>query len=519
MKKFKILILISITISILTGCSKDFEEINKNPYALTSIDPALILTNAQRTSYTGFWEGEQTIVQQFVNAYNTGATAGFNFNEDNNNFNTPPWNTLYPGTLKLLEHIVNELKTSTTRTNLYNMARIWKAYEYMVLVDTYGDIPYSQSGKAYLEAIFYPKYDKDEVIYDALYNEFKTATAALDPSKDLVREDLFFGTSASAAIQVAQWKKLGYSLLLRLGMRYSKLDAVKARNIVQEAFNGGVMQANADNVFLKFDAVYNNTLNAGPRGTNPYFYYLAHPFVNQLKTTKDPRLKYISGKYSNPNQVLALVPDTITDNQFGFPIGYDQTSVLNAPGYRGTAGTGQNYSQLNFTVFGSALAPAFFVTNAQTKFLLAEAAFRGWLTGLSGALTAQQYYEAGIRASMDEYSLYPNVSNPAIPTALQSSYLTDPSVAYSPVDALRQINTQYWIASVGNGAEAFANFRRSGFPALTPNAYNNNLSGGFARRFAYPNEESSRNSANYLEAVTSIGGNDNLTTRVFWDTN
>lgn len=517
MKKMKRYLALPLAMLLMVGCDKGFEGINTNPYALTSINPALLFTNAQRTTHPGFWEGEQTIVQQFLNAYNTGATAGFNFNEDNNNFNAPRWNDNYPNSVKLIQQIISLVKDDNTRTNLYNQVRIWKAYVFMTLVDTYGDVPYSNAGKAYLEANFYPTYDKDEDIYNDLYAELKAATAALDPTKDYVTEDLLYGTSGSAANQVALWKKLGNSLLLRLGMRYSKIDQNKARSIVQEAYNGGLMQTNADNALIQFSSVYNNPLNAGPRGTNPYFYYLAEPFVNQLKSTFDPRLKYISGKYADPNQVLALTPDTTLANQYGFPVGYDQTSVLTYPGYRGTNGTGQNYSQLNFTVFGSATAPVFYVTNAQTKLLLAEAAFKGWLTGLSGAQTAQEYYEAGVIASMDEYARYPNVMSPAVTSAEKTFYLSQTGVAYDPANALRQINTQYWIACVGNGAESFANFRRSGFPTLTPNGYNNNLQGGFVRRMAYPNEEASRNNTNYQDAVTSIGGNDNLVTRVFWD--
>lgn len=499
----------------ISSCDDGFEEINTNPYALTKIDAALLFTNAQRTTDGGFWEGEQTVVQQFVNAYNTGATAGFNFNEDNDNFNAPRWNNSYPGPIKLLEQIISLTKADATKSNLYNMSRIWKSYIFMTLVDTYGDVPYSQAGKAYLDAVFYPKYDEDKVIYEDIYNEIKAATAALDASKGAVKEDLFFGKLA-ANEQIDKWKKLGNSLLLRIGMRYSKIDQNKAKTIVQEAFRAGVIQTNSDNAYIVYNAIYNNPLNAGPRGTNPYFYYLAEPFVEQLKTTNDPRMKYISAKYTDPNQVLALAPDTAAVKQFGFPVGYDQTSVLKVTGYRGTAGTGQNYSQLNYSVFGSATAPVFYVTNAQTKLLLAEAAQRGWLAGLANAQTAKEYYEAGVIASMDEYSLYPNVSSPAVSSALKNAYLSNIKVKYDDSKALELINTQYWIASLGNGAESFANFRRSGFPALSPNKYNNNLQGGFTRRFAYPNDESSRNNENYQKAVGRMGA-DNLTTRVFWD--
>jgi hypothetical protein len=156
------------------------------------------------------------------------------------------------------------------------------------------------------------------------------------------------------------------------------------------------------------------------------------------------------------------------------------------------------------------------VTNAQTKLLLAEAAFRGWLP--AGALTAQQYYEAGVKASMDGLNLFPNVASPAIPTALQDSYLAQPGTAWDPTTALNLINTQYWIECFTNGYEGWSNFRRSGFPTLSPNAWNGNLNGGFIRRFSYPLRERDLNFSNYSQAVSSLGGPDNLTTRIFWDT-
>jgi hypothetical protein len=517
MKKFKLQIIAAFILVSITSCDKGFEELNINPYALTSLEPALLLANSQRLTHSGSWEGEQTIVQQYVNAYNLGATAGFNFNENNNNFNVPKWNEHYPGPVKLLTQALELTKDNPNKTNLQSQIRIWRAYVFMTLVDTYGHVPYSEAGKAFLEGNFYPKYDLDSDIYNDLYNEIKSAAASLDPTKDKTVEDLFYGKSATTAIQVTKWKRLAYSLMLRLGMRYTKIDEAKARSIVQEAYNGGVMQDNSDNAFLLFNSIYNNPRNQGPRSVNPYFYYLAEPFVNHLKLTRDPRLKYIGGKYSDPNSVLTTTPNTDFDNQFGFPVGYDQTSVLTLPGYRGTNGTGQNYTQLNFSVAGSAIAPTFFMTNAQVKLLLAEAAHRGWLTGLSGAQTAQQYYELGIRASFAEYALYPNVSNPAVSNADIDAYLQNSNVVFSSSKALELINTQYWVVSFGDGTEVYANFRRSGFPVLAPNRYNTNLQNGFARRFAYPNEESARNNANFTEAVGRLGGSNNLSARVFWD--
>jgi hypothetical protein len=518
MTKVSCLIIPLAIVLCFVSCTKGFEEKNQDPYALTRMDAALLFTGAQRGMNTSNWDGEQTIVQQYMNAYNSGATAGFQFNEDVDGYNSPRWG-IYTTVIKPLVQIISFVKDDPASKNLYSMARIWKAYAFMTLVDTYGDVPYSEAGKGYLEQINYPKYDKMADIYADLYNEIKTATAALSASNEYVKSDLFFGglntaTPAVITAQVAQWKKIGYSLLLRLGMRYSESDVTKAASIAQEAFAGGVMQSNNDNVVVKlYSSSVPNPFSNQQRTISPWFYYLAEPFVNQLKTSSDPRLKYVGASYSDPN-LPTSTRDTTTANQFGFPVGYDaNVSVLTYPGYRGPKGSGQNYTQLNYQVVASTLAPAYLITNSLTQLLLAEAKFRGWITG---GLTTQQYYEAGVRAAMDEWSLFPGTFSPAVSDAEKNSYLANPAIAYNDANALRLINTQYWIASFINGAEGFANWRRSGFPVLQPNMYNNNLGGGFVRRMAYPNAEEAQNRDNYKAAVTSMGG-DNLTQRVFWD--
>ncbi len=497
------------------GCTKGFEEKNQNPYAITTIDPGLLFTGAERNMNIGSWDGEQTIVQQYINAYNAGATAGFQFNLDIDGYSNDRWGA-YTGVIKPLVQIISIIKDDPTSKNLYDMVRIWKAFAFMTLVDTYGDVPYSEAGKAYLEGISYPKYDKMADIYADLYTELKTATADLSASNEYVPSDLFFGgPSGTIDEQVAHWKKIGYSLMLRLGMRYSKIDVAKAASIAQEAFAGGVILSNSDNVVV---TQYNGTVPNGfsnlQRNISPYFYYLAEPFVNQLKSTNDPRLKYIGASYANPT-TITTTPDTTTANQYGFPVGYDAVSFLTAPGSRGAKGGGLNYTQLNYQVMVSTVAPALFITNAQTQLLLAEAKFRGWITG---GLTAQQYYEAGVRAAMDDWNLFPGTFSPAVSDAEKDNYLLGPEVAYNDANALELINTQYWICSITNGPEGFANWRRSGFPALLRNTYNDDLvpGGGFVRRMSYPDAEKASNADNYNEAVASMGG-DGLTQRVFWD--
>jgi len=515
----KKIILICSAAAIMTGCDKDFVEINTDPYGLTNVDPALIFAGAQRTTLGNGWETENTAAQQFVNPFNSGATLGLNFNEDVDNFFNGTWNGVYTGTNKNLMQALAMLGPNTTRVNLKSMIRIWRAYSFMLVVDTYGDVPYSEAGRA-LEGIFYPKYDDDAAIYADLEKEIRESLAAFSTTADYVPEDLFYGKnskspSGTAAVQVGKWKKLGNSILLRLGMRYSKVNPTKAAALALEAFNGGVMTSNADQPYVSYDGTfYTNGANGGLINNNPYFYYAAEPFVNQLKNTNDPRSRNIIARYNDPQKPnLDPNPLTAPADQFGVPVGVISTSLANAP-YRGAKGAGYDYSQMNVNVVASQVAPTFWITYTQTALLLAEAAKRTWIPG--GDAQAQVYYESAIRADMARYSLFPGAS--AISTPEQDAYLAQPGVAYNAGTALQQINTQYWIASITQPTESWVNFRRSGFPALTPNTYNNLLNGGFARRLTYPDAELANNRANYQAAVQAIGGSDNLTTRVFWDT-
>jgi hypothetical protein len=331
-----------------------------------------------------------------------------------------------------------------------------------------------------------------------------------------VSADLFYGTNGgnkttTATDQVAKWKKLGNSLLLRLGMRYTKSNSSKAQAIAAEAFAGGVMTSNADNAYVKYDGtLYLQAENNNLRNFS-YFYYAAEPFVNQIKSTSDPRGRSILANFPDPAAVANYPnPDTDPANQFGAPVGVISTDLAKTSlGYRGARAGGLNYSQMNIWIIASPAAPDFWVTHAQTALLLAEAAHRGWISG-----SAQTFYEDAIRSDMAAYALYPGAS--AITSAEITTYLAHPSIAFNTTNALQLINTQYWIVNLRNGTEAFANFKRTGYPALSPNMFNNKLNGGFARRMSYPDSEGSSNAANYSAASTAIGG-DNLLSRVFWD--
>ena len=258
MNKIKNVIFYIAVLLLFAGCDKDFVSINTDPFAISEIDQALLFAGAQRTYLQG-WESENTVAQQFVNPFNDGATLAFNFNADIDNFQNGSWGS-YQGALKQFGNILHLLEGTNDRINLQSMTRIWKAQVFMNLVDHYGNVPYTNADLAAIggEEFFFPTYDDDGAIYDDLYAELKDAIGKLDAAGDFVSADLFYGLHAynpntEVAPQVAQWKKLGNSLLLRLGMRYSKVNPTKAASIVSEAFTAGVMTSNDDNAFVVYD--------------------------------------------------------------------------------------------------------------------------------------------------------------------------------------------------------------------------------------------------------------------------
>lgn len=512
MKKIPYILTATLLLASLSSCDEGFEEINRNPVQSTTIDPIYLFSNAEfsttMTAQTIIYE--EAIVQQLITPFG-GVNNGGNYNQDSRANTTVNWNVLYSGTgngnsgpVKLLADVMSQTKDNPDRSNLYHMARIWKAYVFQVLVDSYGDVPYAQAGQAFLQGINLPKYDNQQDIYNDLLNELEGATAALDPAKRVETGDLFYRGN------IAQWKRLGYSLMLRVAMRLSKVDAAKAQSYVQKAVAGGVMQSNDDNVKIQYTGIFNSPLSNLWNGTEKANFYLAAPFVSYLKQTNDPRLRVIATQYAEPSKDASATTDNSNPAaQIGFPVGYDNGSIPTAPNYAGSIGSGGwKYSQLNRRTLGKVDAPQHFITYGQTQLLLAEAAQRTWTTG-----SAATYYTNGVTAHMNQMKEY-DASATLTPAEI-TTYLT--ANPFDAGKALEQINTQYWVASLLNGPEAWANYRRSGFPALAPNTYpGKTISGNFIRRLTYPLSEQSINSENYKAAVARQGADD-LDTRVFWD--
>ncbi|MHA4812126.1 SusD/RagB family nutrient-binding outer membrane lipoprotein [Flavitalea flava] len=495
----------------ITSCDKGLSDLNVNKTSPTYLDPALLLNQAViNTSFpVKSLVFEMGIVQQMISP-NGGVLAGANFNQDSRDVTTQPlWAVYYQSVIKNTYDALQRTKDIPARSNMYNMLRIYQAYVYMILTDEYGDIPYTEGGAGLAKQLLLPKYDAQQAIYPRIIQELTEAAAALDAAGTIEILDVLY------AGNIGRWKKFANSLLLRAGMRLIKIDPAIAQSTVQAAVAGGVITTNEDNAYIRHDANFTQPIGSTLNGSEAANFYLTKPFIDQLKSTNDPRLQAIAIRYvgaaSGAGQTVAA-GSTDPAKQIGMPMGKDNGTVVAAAQADGLASF-YDYSQLDRRRMVKISSPVFLVTAAQTNLLLAEARFRGWIT--TG--TTDQYFQDGIRAHMDQLGVYD--ANSTVPGGDRDFYvLSNPLTAGNE---LEQINTQYWIASFLNGPEAFANFRRSGFPSLTPNPYGqpNNPdvpNGTFIRRLTYPTSELSVNTTNVNEAIARQGA-DKLGTRMWWD--
>lgn len=332
----------------------------------------------------------------------------------------------------------------------------------------------------------------------------------------------------------AKWKKFANSLMLRLAMRLSKVDATNAETWVKKAVANGLISSVSENAKLDHPGGVTTNDSAEPYAKifahEDKEFFLSKTFVDELKSTNDPRMALIGTVCEDPSKSIQSseyqLGDTDPAIQQGLPGGFsiNKTSTwfigkkypeFNDDNYLDNYSS--KYSVPNRYTYSDPTSPTFIVTYAQTQLLLAEAAVRGWITG-----DAKTYYDNGVRAAMEQFKQFPNA------TKLYDQYLTNDAINQYLTDnafdgTLEQINTQYWINCFCDEYESFANWRRSGYPALQSvydpaNPYGLSATQGtIPRRFVYPTNESQINSTNYQSAVGKLNKGDTFLSRVWWD--
>lgn len=473
------------TVALVTACTSDFEEINKNPNGPVEIPSHLFLPSMIEATadqyYSTFLGGDMgscwiqhwaKIQYNDEERYNPRVTSINNW-----------WNLLYARPLEDAKQM-HDLAVSEGNQKIRGVALIWSAYVYSMLTDSYGDIPYTQALKA-KEGNTAPAYDRQQDIYPALIDSLESAVTYLEGAGSIpAAQDIMYAGNDT------KWIKFANSLRFRLLMRMSaKVDVGAELQAI--ATEGNVFTSNDDNAQLNY---LGQNPNANPIWNTVVFttrleWRINETLVTVLNDLGDPRLN-VYGQPNNVGDIRGAAPGIEEPTTNGYD--FNNTSLF-----------GEYFLQPT--------TPAVFMDFAELNFLMAEAAKKGDIAG--GDVAAAEYYNAGVAASFDTYNGFTNEDGSVI-SMVAAAYLSNAGVAYNPATALEQIGTQKWIALFGQGVEAFAEWRRTGFPVLSPAVDPIGIS-EIPSRYTYPSDEQNFNKSNYTAASAAIGG-DELTTKVWW---
>ena len=506
MKKISIVLLCALT--VLSSCTKNFEEINTDT---TRPNPA----NADANSLFGAavsngmmrafeFQRVQALYPDLYSQYF--ATSAVYFPTDRYGYNTnwleAGWNLIFPRDINNLITIIN---SSTSLPEQKAVARIWKVFLFHRYADLYGDIPYFNVGNSDKPQVF----DAQKDIYYDFFKELDEAYNTLNTSSLLTaynNQDPIYGASANT--NVALWKKFANSLRLRLAIRISNKDAAKAKIEGEKAISLGTFISNTDNAFARVSAQVPNPLN---QITGFGEFRMSATMESLLIGYTDPRLGQYFSVVADPT-AAAVKPYN------GVANGLLPAQLSGANSNASLSNVGPRFLGVN-----QASNPIIVLTYAEVCFNKSEAAFLGWNVGTG---TDEQWYNNGIAASMNQFSITnaasitayqnDNTSLPVIPDGLTRATSTLPikfaSVASNKVE---QICIQRYLACFPDGFEGWSIFRRTGFPKLFPVASLESTSdvapGQFVQRIPYPDAVRSLSNAEVIKASARMGGDKQAT--------
>ena len=559
----KKLFYIAIMALAFVSCSdKVYEEINTDPTKADHINPASQLTYAELQIF-----GDMNYVdvhrlytyaftQHLMGCWNTTNYGGQHRMDDNEM--ARPWNNLYPAAIRNLTDAINTTKDVPEQANLNAALRIFRVYVGSLLTDFYGDVPFTEAGLGYISGISKPKYDTQEDLYKFFFQELADAAQQFDINNGSILSDPLFGGN------INKWKTFANSLRLRYAMRISDKDETLAQEEFQKALNDGVMNSATDDACVKHMKVsysFGQESYKDFRGNAmaKYFFgndpannptYICQTLWKQLYDNNDPRTTRLCRFYIDDFMSLStgegridLTDEVIATQQANPAIGIISTvapgdfSWDDWPSYKNVPSTSVLAAKINEIIethkdynpdknsrwlkpklannFLQSDNPGVIMTYAEVCFLRAEAAVK-WSTRDD----AKDMYEKGIRASMKFLSDYYGCD--PITEAEVNDYLEQPNIIYGAEDPKKQINTQAWILHFHNPAEAWANLRRSDYPALTPPSGSTNplIDGAtIPVRLCYPIKEETYSMEAYQEAKDRVPGGYSWNARLWWDVN
>ncbi len=553
MKKIIYKILVVGAVLAFASCS-DFLDINEDPNnpseaTLVSILPSVQINLAGAMGSSAQSLGNFSSMYMHHVVQRGTEENDYAFKGDDSGVNAP-WRILGTFALNDLEQML--IKAEELEAFPYlGVGKIMKAYMYSIMVDLWGDIPFSEAQQGALNIS--PKFDDDEAIYDAMLALLDEGVADLGQTSNFTpgTDDLFYGGN------LGRWEKFANTLKLKMytQMRLVRNVSGEVNKLLEE---DNLIGSGADDFEMQYGT------GAAPENRNPGYAqeYAAGGARNQIspyfyeiltgmntfhdneiyKDLEDPRVPYYFF-----NQISEIGPGSPPENPCSYCYGYEQAGqfIVQVPELQGTGmlgiymftfnidpneGFDQSSSQtvmglyplggryddgnggaVNFN--GAGDTPQRLLTYYARKYLEAELA----ITGVSNG-DARAAFEEAMIASFDKVDqIAAAASAPALVDSVVTDYITEVLARYDAADdtgKLEHIMTQKWIATYGFGIDAYTDYRRTGFPRLHDPATDNlNVTNSirlYPVAFPYPQDELNRNqNAPDQRNITSDG--------VFWD--
>ncbi|MFB9865043.1 SusD/RagB family nutrient-binding outer membrane lipoprotein [Rufibacter immobilis] len=519
MKKIFKLFALCVLVLATVSCN-DFLDINENPNAATSTTPQLVLPGALNTTaslmvtYNNYGSGVGGYVANAGGFGFSGAYITYNYSTTDN---TGLWSGMYDN-LNDYQYVINNTKSDPVLANFYAIAKIMKSHGFQMLVDQYGNVPYTNALAGGQNIT--PEYDAAQDIYQDLIVQLDSAVYIIDNAGSATNPgttDIMFGGN------MARWKQFANTLKLRMLIRISGVTSLSS--FVSEKF----ATLGASN-FLTDDAIINPGYSSSNQ--NPYWNTYHSSTAGTAATGGRQYIPstfiltfYNGSKIADPDRgstVFRSFPNTV-NNRLGNQIGNVPTAPANTIAWYIGRGNGIDARDTVGLFKGRTMGMPIMLA-AESYFLQAEAIERGFLTG-----TAATAYRQGVISSF-RY-LYKGVNNTVAagydPVADADAYLAENEgnqlVDYaSSTNKIETIITQKYIAlNFIHGHEAWSEFRRTGYPTITSNStFVSTVSQATSpdrlpRRLLYPSTEYQLNSANVPQTPTNFVFN----TPIFWDAN
>jgi len=478
----KIISLLGIMILLgFFGCGK-FDTLTKDPNKPTDVNPSLILTNIEVSTFSQVSMGSAFACRYlvFTDGYSTDQTYG--------------WQRAGFGSYNTLLQVYKMMQEAEKRNlgNYIALGKFFRAYHFVQLTMTFGEIPYMEALQGD-NGLFKPRYDTQEDVFLGVLQELTEANEMLNESKGKINGDILYNGD------ILKWKKLINSFKLRVLISLSakegntKLNvAARFREVYENPGLYPIFTSLKDQAQLIFFDRDENRYPLFHDKSSQTAIYMERTFVNHLKNRKDPRLFL----FGYPEK------KAIEIGQPGYQTSYSSFGGLDAGAY-----VNDNVQRLTEKGEGSPLNPRYYtdpicepsiaVGYPELQFNLAEAAFRGWITG-----TPVDFYKKGITASMEFYGIL---------ASKITTYLNGTAVVFDQTKAMEQISTQKYLSFfLNSGWEAFYNQRRTGIPTFVVGSSTQN-GGQIPKRWLYPQGELDNNFENVSESINrQYAGNDNV---------